>query len=268
MGCITRAYGGGSLDEVPPELGEEVYGYSVVTLLPGDFGFVCQRARTLLAVIRGTILPPESVDLFHDLSCDRIPYNSNSLSGGIHSGFLGKYDVIRKELQRTYAQMNQGKADRLVIAGHSLGGAMASIGYVNLSSMAALNRHSVRIDCLAIATPGVFDEELTRSFQTTVGNRLGELVTFNHNDDEIANAGYRLWNPAIGAALAAPGEILPLPSYITPREYPWKAHPIGIFEDRFSSDGYIPGDSKFTPRHSLETYQNTFLRECFIKTHS
>ena len=84
-------------------------------------GFIARRKRNLFLIFRGTSTDMEWVRNF---MINLVPYSQPAF-GKVHNGFLTTYKMFQQIIGDTLADSPRGS--RLFIAGHSLGGALATI---------------------------------------------------------------------------------------------------------------------------------------------
>lgn len=84
-------------------------------------GFIASRKRNFFLIFRGTSTDMEWVRNF---MINLVPYSQPDF-GKVHNGFLMTYKMFQQIIEDTLAGSRRGS--RLFIAGHSLGGALATI---------------------------------------------------------------------------------------------------------------------------------------------
>ncbi len=84
-------------------------------------GFIVQRKECIYLIFRGTISDQE---WFHNLKISLAPYLLPDF-GKVHDGFLKTYNLFRTVIKENLDGMDS--KTKLFIAGHSLGGALATI---------------------------------------------------------------------------------------------------------------------------------------------
>jgi len=158
---------------------------------PGAFGFVIREEATgaIIVCIRGTQTPREWLANF-----TAVP-NDFSLVPGfglVHLGFEQMYGRVRRSIQNALAAI---AADvRITVLGHSLGGAMATLGAVDIKR----NLGKRRVDLCTVGGPRVgksafrrnFNEEMPVAFRVTnqfdiVPHVPSVVLAWQHVGEEI-----------------------------------------------------------------------------------
>lgn len=96
--------------------------------LQDRFGWVCRKDDRLMVTFRGTQTPG---DWLHNLDFVAEPYLPVPGRGTVHQGFQLVYYAIRKNLLDIVNKMGVGCTE-LVVTGHSLGGALATLAMPDL----------------------------------------------------------------------------------------------------------------------------------------
>ena len=99
------------------------------------FGWVCIDPQTVIVAIRGTQLVHEWFDNFDFIPA---PYGPVPGRGTVHQGFQLVYYSIRTNLVGLVRKFAAGRKD-LLLAGHSLGGALCALAAVDLMNDAAVD---------------------------------------------------------------------------------------------------------------------------------
>ncbi|MCW5966431.1 MAG: lipase family protein [Bryobacterales bacterium] len=158
---------------------------------PDAFGFVVREDRTgeVIVAIRGTLTPDEWAKNFTAVPN---PFNEVPGFGLVHLGFEKMWRRIRLSVQQGLQEVSP--RTRLTVLGHSLGGAMAILGAVDLAS----NSGFTNVDVCTIGGPRVgkirfrmnFNRLIPRCFRLTnqgdVVPHVPSVVTaWNHVGLEI-----------------------------------------------------------------------------------
>ena len=127
-------------------------------------------ANRIIFAMRGT-------SSIQDAIADAKFIKSKFLGAHVHSGFLQQYDSIASkiiDLVRTRENKD------VVFIGHSLGGALATLGAANIKSLFP----SLVVKCCTFGSPRVGDYEFSKLFDSTVDDSVrcvngDDLVTKN-----------------------------------------------------------------------------------------
>ena len=95
-----------------------------------------------------------------------VPY----AGGNVHSGFLSQYLAIKDELfSKTSAFISKYNPAKILITGHSLGGALASLCAVDFSQSLDSDQ-SKKIRCVTFGAPKPGDSKFCSVFRKKVPN--------------------------------------------------------------------------------------------------
>ncbi len=138
-------------------------------------GFIARRKEDVFLIFRGTVTDQE---WFQNLRIQLVPFLLPNF-GKVHDGFLQTYNLFRAEILDTLEKTPRGS--RLFIAGHSLGGALATIALPDIGARtgrkaAALYTYgSPRIGDNAFVT-AFNDRYCEKSFRIINTSDLVELI--------------------------------------------------------------------------------------------
>jgi triacylglycerol lipase len=138
-------------------------------------GFIARRKADIFLIFRGTVTDQE---WFQNLRIRLVPYLLPNF-GKVHDGFLLTYNLFRTEIQETLDKTDN--ASRLFIAGHSLGGALATIALPDIGArtgrkaVALYTYGSPRIGDNAFVT-AFNDRYCEKSFRIINTSDLVELI--------------------------------------------------------------------------------------------
>lgn len=147
------------------------------------FGFLLRKGPELVIALRGTENIFEWID---DFTFEKLPTKIEHGSGRTEDGFSDVYASLRNQpidAAKTIIQIlvdHVQEGDSLVVAGHSLGAALATLcGYD-----VALNRPKLPLSVYTYASPNVGDQDFANSFAGTVPETLRisnafDIVTHN-----------------------------------------------------------------------------------------
>lgn len=94
-------------------------------------------------------------------------------AGRIHAGYAEAYEALRTDIEDAVrremdAPSSSGKSKRLVVTGHSLGGALSTICAARLA--AEYGKEGVTVDAVTFGQPRVGDEEFVRHLDEDLPN--------------------------------------------------------------------------------------------------
>jgi triacylglycerol lipase len=123
----------------------------------GTQAFLVSNEDYLVLVFRGT-----EANCFKDIKSDVNAIKTRcSTEGGIHSGFNNAFELVEESIQRDLNKQEYAHKP-LIIAGHSLGGAIATLAAKRL-------RHNGGISaCYTFGSPRVGDEEWSYGLKTPI----------------------------------------------------------------------------------------------------
>lgn len=117
-------------------------------------GFVAVKGRNTFVVFRGTVTIPEWVRTLNV----RLSAYPESGFGKVHDGFLETYTAIRRDVMEAIMQL--GRRSTLFVAGHSLGGALATLALPDIS----INTRFKDPKIYTFGSPRVGDRTFSESF--------------------------------------------------------------------------------------------------------
>lgn len=145
---------------------------------PGHFVAVDDMTQSLVFVIRGTM---STIDTLTDLVCEYSEWNGGLAHGGILSTatwfFRNVYPTLLQHLE-------DRKLEKLIVCGHSLGGATASM--VSMMIHDALKREGkdhIQLHCYSFASPPCVSLNLAKQYENIID-------TFVVEDDGVCRLSY------------------------------------------------------------------------------
>jgi triacylglycerol lipase len=133
---------------------------------PLPIGFVARRGGKLYVIFRGTITAQEWMkNLSFNLKEYPLPDH-----GKAHAGFLAIYKSIRDGLIGALARERENS--RLYVAGHSLGGALATLAVTDIAASTRLRLKAI----YTFASPRVGDDDFVQSFNSVFGGASFRIV--------------------------------------------------------------------------------------------
>jgi triacylglycerol lipase len=127
------------------------------------FGYLLESDDTIILAFRGTT---STADTVSDLIASQIPYPWFSNGGNTHRGFTEIYATAREQIIDALAKSDSHK--KLIITGHSLGGALATLCALDL----AYNTK--------FAAPIVYTYGSPRVGDPTFAAAYNQKIAFNH----------------------------------------------------------------------------------------
>jgi hypothetical protein len=128
---------------------EELYGLTKLV----------EASRTLFVSFRGST---NLQDFVNNLDFRLVPLDTPQSKVRIHAGFHRRFRLIEASLKEAvHAQSD--RFDRIIVTGHSLGGALASIASVYLANMVQKN-----VYCVSFGSPRVGNREFVDLFRKSV----------------------------------------------------------------------------------------------------
>jgi triacylglycerol lipase len=129
-------------------------------------GFIAQRGESIFLIFRGTMTDQEWI---RNLSISLVPYLLPGF-GKVHDGFVQTYELVRTEISNTLEGMNP--KSRLFIAGHSLGGALATIALPEICGRTS--RRTIAL--YTYGSPRVGDNAFVTTFNRQFSQRSFRIV--------------------------------------------------------------------------------------------
>ena len=129
----------------------------------GVLGFVALHDDFILVEIRGTVNPEEWIK---DSMLIPLPAEHVGFPGKIHSGMLLHYLMVLPAIERLLFQLDPQQTKPLVIAGHSMGGAVGHLVGLHL-----FNRGYSLLALHTTAAPHLGDETFNQYAESILGGR-------------------------------------------------------------------------------------------------
>ena len=134
--------------------------------------FVAMKGKSLYVVFRGT---SSKKDAQNDASIDKVPF---ILEGDkVHIGFKSSWDAVKDIVIKTIDKMSG--YDKIVVCGHSLGAAVATLCAYNLSHV-----YDINIECCTIGSPRVGN----KTFKNNYDSRKIKTLRIVHNNDVVTHS--------------------------------------------------------------------------------
>jgi triacylglycerol lipase len=129
-------------------------------------GFIAEQANRLYLIFRGTLTANEwARNLSFNMKDYLLPDH-----GRVHEGFIQTYRQVRETILDFFSK--NGKNKKLRVAGHSLGGALATLAVPDLKKNTKLKITGV----YTFGSPRVGDDAFVRAYNRAFGKRTFRLV--------------------------------------------------------------------------------------------
>ena len=141
--------------------------------------FVAMKGKSLYVVFRGT---SSKKDAQNDASIDKVPFINEG--DKVHIGFKSSWDGVKEIVLKNIYKMN-GDYDKIVVCGHSLGAAVATLCAYNVSHVYT----DVKVECCTIGSPRVGN----KTFKNNYDSKNIKTLRIVHNHDLVTrspNIGY------------------------------------------------------------------------------
>src|SRR5260221_2170890 len=147
-----------------PPLGYTLRGQFVANVFGNNepFGYLMSSTKDAVLAFRGTDDFPDAVA---DIRFNQVPYPYDPNAGMTHIGFTAVYQSVRDAIQAALLALPAGFP--LYITGHSLGGAVAVLGALDV----AVNTRFTNPTMYTFAGPRVGDADFAKLFDSLVGTK-------------------------------------------------------------------------------------------------
>jgi triacylglycerol lipase len=135
--------------------------------------FIAMKGKSLYVVFRGT---SSKKDAQNDVSIDKVPFIVEG--DKVHIGFKSSWDGVKEIVLKTIHKMT-GRYDKIVVCGHSLGAAVATLCAYNLSHV-----YNDPIECCTIGSPRVGN----KTFKNNYDSRKIKTLRIVHNNDVVTHS--------------------------------------------------------------------------------
>jgi len=124
-----------------------------------------RNTKTVVVSFRGT---SNTAGWLSDLSFPQVPYKRSGTKAKVHVGFLLAHDSVKDDvdsLVRQGLRFCEGSCNRILVVGHSLGGALATLSALELARTIP---NTPPIDLRTFGSPRVGDPNFVRYFKSAV----------------------------------------------------------------------------------------------------
>ena len=135
--------------------------------------FVAKKGKSVYVVFRGT---SSKKDAQNDASIDKVPFINPG--DKVHIGFLSSWDAVKNVVLKDITKMSG--YDKIVVCGHSLGAAVATLCAYNLSHVFT----DATIECCTIGSPRVGN----KTFKNNYDSRKIKTLRIVHNNDVVTHS--------------------------------------------------------------------------------
>lgn len=150
----------------------------------------------IIVAFRGTTPSPLRGLIFESQINGRAGQKTWGEAGRVHAGYAAAYDALRAKVEDAVkAEMDAcGGEKRLVVTGHSLGGALATLCAARLAR--AYGPEGARVDAVTFGQPRVGDSEFVRYLDVELANALSYARVVHGADlfARVPTSGY--WLPS------------------------------------------------------------------------
>jgi predicted lipase len=129
-------------------------------------GFVAQKQRSVFVIFRGTVTIAEWV---RNLNV-RLSNYSTADYGKVHDGFLETYSAIHNKLLKALVELDL--RNKLFIAGHSLGAALATLAMPDIVANTGFRAPTI----YTYGSPRVGDNQFCKTFDRKFASRSFRIV--------------------------------------------------------------------------------------------
>jgi triacylglycerol lipase len=129
-------------------------------------GFIAQRKGNIFLIFRGTMT---DLEWFRNFGISLVPYPLPDF-GEVHDGFLQIYHLLRMAIKETLDGTD--RRSKLFIAGHSLGGALATIALPDIG--ARMDRKIIAL--YTYGSPRIGDNAFATAFNRQYGEKSFRIV--------------------------------------------------------------------------------------------
>jgi hypothetical protein len=135
--------------------------------------FVAMKGKSIYVVFRGT---SSKRDAQNDVSIDKVPFINEG--DKVHIGFKSSWDAVKDVVLKNITKMSG--YNKIVVCGHSLGAAVATLCAYNLSHVF----EDTTIECCTIGSPRVGN----KTFKNNYDSRKIKTLRIVHNNDVVTRS--------------------------------------------------------------------------------
>lgn len=101
-----------------------------------------------------------------------VPYETSVSGVKVHKGFANQWSSARDEVQRKFKQLKNAGARRVYFAGHSLGGAVATVAAAEMQTLFP----SVKIELVTFGAPSCANAAFGENINALMSSRITRVV--------------------------------------------------------------------------------------------
>lgn len=185
------------------------------------------KSRTAFVSFRGT---SSWMDVMHDLDTRPVPADPLLRpNASIHAGFRLKFFSVKKQLEDLLIH-EKGKFDKIIITGHSLGGALATIAAPFLAELFP----SKSIKCISFGAPRVGNDHFVEWFREKV--QLSVRIVNEHDPVPHLPLGLPFHHVSDGLCIVSDSDVYGFPEMPVGRRIAWAMEHLDLAQVKPSHD--------------------------------
>lgn len=138
-------------------------------------GFIAQHGQEVFIIFRGTQTPTEWIN---NLNAKLAPFFVAGF-GNVHDGFLGIYLNVRSQILEVVKELK--KANKIYVAGHSLGASFAAFTACDIEKTLGIKIHAL----YTYGSPRIGDKEFVAAFNTAFSHKSFRILNTSDMVTEV-----------------------------------------------------------------------------------